>query len=167
MISNGGAGGFGSTGGLTSASVRKCGGPARSTLNFGGGTMSSADGAILMNVGASPAIINIPAGFSTEFSTSFLIPDVAGATIALFDGLNGTGALVKTVTVPQTAANWTGWRTLLLGLGSATVRSITISGTAGRVVLDTIRLGTYFGSAQILPPTTDNLVFPNSCEDRP
>lgn len=165
---NGGTGGFGSTGGVNvgvqfvNAIARRGG-----ALNFGGGTMAAADGAILMNIGTSPAIINIPAGFTTEFSTSFLVPDVAGATISLFDGLNGTGALIKSATLPQTANHWQGWRTLLFGLGSATVRSITLSGTAGRVVLDSIRLGTYFGSAQLLSPTTNNLLFPNSCEDRP
>lgn len=164
----GGTGGFGSTGGTNvGATFVNMAARRGETLDFGGGTVIAADGTMMSVITSATGIINIPAGFSNEFSTSFLVPDVAGATLRFFDQVDGGGALVKEVTVPQTGINWTGWRTLLVGLGDSTVRSITISGTANRVGIDTLRLGTFFSASEVVDPTPQNLVFPNDCEDRP
>lgn len=132
-----------------------------------GQTMASARGAMMAMLGSETGTINIPAGFSNEFSASFIVPDSAGATLRFFDQVDGGGALIKSVTLPETAVHWQGWRSLLVGLGNNTVRSITVTGTANRVGLDSIRLGTFFSSSQLVDPTVQNLAFPNDCEDRP
>jgi PEP-CTERM motif-containing protein len=87
-------------------------------------------------------VMNVSAGFNTGFSFFYTAAMVPGS-ITLWSGLDGTGALLATLSLPVNGActtascNWTPTGVAFFG----TAESVDFSGSAGNVGFDNVTLG--------------------------
>jgi len=146
---NGGTGSLGSAGtnygisfGADSLSVIDS--DAGGTGNIGG-EPSPSTAAFFLNGGA--AVMNVAAGFDTGFS--FFYSSIAfTGNVTVFDGLNGTGSLLATLTLPITpntgAPDPTGNFSPFVAFGvnfAGTAKSVSFAGVANQIAFDDITLG--------------------------
>ena len=73
-----------------------------SNTSRGGFGIPTSQGGALFFPTANPKM-NVAAGFDTGFSFVYSDPFAVGSTVSIFDGLDGTGALLASVTLPGTA----------------------------------------------------------------
>jgi len=73
------------------------------TGNFGG--EPSADTTMFF-LGGSAAIMSVAAGFDTGFS--FYYAGMAGGYVNVYDGINGMGNILASLSIPETLNNWAG-----------------------------------------------------------
>jgi hypothetical protein len=125
------------------------------TGNFGGEPSPST---ILFFLGGSAATMNVAAGFDTGFS--FFYSAIANpGIINVYDGLNSTGNLLATLTLPITPTNGapdpTGAFSPFLPIGvtfSGIAKSVDFGGTANQIGFDDITLGSAIaGGGQEVP----------------
>ena len=112
--------------------------------NFGG--EPSPDTVLFFRSGGA-ATMNVAAGFTTGFSFFYTSPFSTG-TVTVYDGLNATGNVLATFTLPLTPNNGapdpTGSFSPFLPYGvtfSGTARSVDFAGSAERVAFDNITIG--------------------------
>jgi hypothetical protein len=101
------------------------------------------------------AYMDDPAGFTTGFSFTYSDPFTPGASISVYSGVDGTGSLLATLSLPLTTSNCPGYGAgycpfVPIGVTfSGTAESIDFGGTADYVVFDDVTIG----SATPGPPT--------------
>jgi hypothetical protein len=133
--------------------------------NGGGGSFANEPSAstVLIFLSGSASTMNVVNGFDTGFS--FFYSAVSAGSVEVFDGLNGTGALLATVNLAvqhnangcvgdpgpvQARCNWTN-----IGVSFAGVaRSATFGGVANRVAFDNITLGDAVAQSTVPEPST-------------
>jgi hypothetical protein len=100
--------------------------------------------------------MNVPAGFSTGFSFYYAAANNAG-TVTVWDGLNGTGNQLASLTLPVTGANCNGstksfscWTTKGVSF-TGTAKSVNFSGTANQIGFDNITLNSATPSPSQVP----------------
>jgi hypothetical protein len=97
---------------------------------------------VLFFLGATGDVMNVAGGFTTGFSFFYTAAQAPGS-ITLWSGLDGTGALLATLSLPVNGActtascNWTPTGLVFSG----TAESVDFSGSAGNVGFDNITLG--------------------------
>jgi hypothetical protein len=114
------------------------------TGNFGGEPSPST---VLFFLGGSAAKMNVAAGFDTGFSFFYSAINNPGF-INVYDGLNGTGNILTTLSLPTTPNNGapdpTGQFSPFLPIGvsfNGIARSVDFGGTANQIGFDNITLG--------------------------
>jgi hypothetical protein len=114
------------------------------TGNFGGEPSPST---VLFFLGGSAAKMNVAAGFDTGFSFFYSAINNPGF-INVYDGLNGTGNILTTLSLPTTPNNGapdpTGQFSPFLAIGvsfSGVAKSVDFGGTANQIAFDNITLG--------------------------
>jgi hypothetical protein len=125
------------------------------TSRGGMGDPASQEGGLFFLSG-SDTFLNDPAGFTTGFSFNYTAINVGGS-INVWSGLNGTGALLATLTLPTTPSSCppgfgAGFCPFFpIGVAFAgTAKSIDFGGTANQIVFDDIT----FGSSTPGPPSS-------------
>ena len=90
--------------------------------------------------------LNYAAGFTTGFSFNYSSFSSAGS-VTVFDGLNGTGNLLATITLSPNAGSCPGYNAGFCPFGAAginfagTAKSISFGGVANQIVFDDITFG--------------------------
>lgn len=122
----------------------RCG--ASNTSRGGVGDPASALGGLFFLAG-SETFLNYAAGFTTGFSFNYTAPN-QGGTIGVYDGLNGTGNLLTSLTLATTASACDPTYSASFcpfvpaGVGfTGTARSIGFGGAANQIVFDDITFG--------------------------
>jgi hypothetical protein len=121
-----------------------------SALDGGGGNFDQAPSmpTILFFTGGSGAIMNVAAGFTTGFSFYYASPYYTGS-VTVYDGLNGTGDVLETLTLPETPASsmdvaceapYCPWEPIGVSF-DGTALSVNFSGGADQIGFDNITLG--------------------------
>tara|TARA_R110002049_G_scaffold72490_6_gene187455 strand:- start:173021 stop:173707 length:687 start_codon:yes stop_codon:yes gene_type:complete len=125
--------------------------------NFGG--EPSPDTAMFFLTGVS-AIMNVPAGFDTGFSFFYSAIRDPGS-VDVFDGIDGTGALLATLTLPTTPNNGapdpTGTFSPFVPIGVAfagTARSVSFAGVQNQIGFDNVTFGSANPGGQVPEPTS-------------
>jgi hypothetical protein len=125
------------------------------TSHGGLGDPASADGALFFLTGAQ-TYLNYAGGFDTGFSFDYSAIGVGGS-VSVYDGLNGTGNLLATLSLPATASGpcpgYNAGYCPFVDAGvafSGTAQSISFAGAANGIVFDDIT----FGSITPGPGTT-------------
>ncbi len=146
---NGGLGGDGSGPGsnygisFSSNSLALISDTVGGTGNFDASALPSpSTGLFFLSGGA--ATMNVAAGFDTGFSFYYSAINVAGS-IKGYDGLNATGNVLATLTLPTTPSIPGGRFQPLVPIGVAfagTAMSVDFGGSANQIVFDNITLGT-------------------------
>jgi hypothetical protein len=99
-----------------------------------------------MSVGG--AIMDVPAGFTTGFSFYYASPYATGS-VTVYDGLDGTGNVLETLTLPETPnystdpacqMSYCPWEPIGVGFGG-TALSVNFGGGADNIGFDNITLG--------------------------
>ncbi|MGA3098567.1 MAG: PEP-CTERM sorting domain-containing protein [Bryobacteraceae bacterium] len=122
---------------------------------------------ILFFSSGSGAIMNVAAGFTTGFSFYYASPYALGS-VTVYDGLNGTGDVLETLTLPETPASSTDpscqaaycpWEPIGVSF-DGTALSVDFSGGADNIGFDNITLGasTPTGSESAPEPATWGLI---------
>lgn len=160
---NGGLGGFGSgpgpnygiTFGADALAVIDA--DAGGSGNFGG--EPSPDTIVFFLTGPG-VIMNVPAGFTTGFSFYYSSPFYTGV-VDIYDGLDATGTLLASITLPTTPDNGapdpTGRYSPFVPYGvafSGVAKSVNFSGVANYIGFDNITLGSQTPGGVIPEPTT-------------
>ncbi len=149
---NGGFGGSGSGPGpsfgvtFTSDSLALISSAGGGTGNFSNNP--SGDTVLFFETGADT--MNVAAGFNTGFS--FFYADQVGftGTVSVYSGLNGTGTLLASLSLPSTPDPYTVW--VPIGVTFAgTAESAIFSGSADYIGFDDITLGSSTPGATPLP----------------
>ncbi|MDQ6924834.1 MAG: PEP-CTERM sorting domain-containing protein [Candidatus Eremiobacteraeota bacterium] len=167
---NGGVGSLGSTGGtnygasFSSNALALIRNNAGGAGNFGGEPSPST---ILFFTSGSATTLNYAAGFSTGFSFFYSAVNNPGS-IRVFDGLNDTGNLLATLTLPTTLSagaacpNNPGARFcpfVPIGVAfSGTARSIDFGGTTNQIAFDNITFGSATPMSAVPEPGTVALI---------
>ena len=129
------------------------------TGNFGG---EPSPDTVLFFLGGSAATLNVAAGFDTGFSFFYSAISNPGF-INVYDGLNGTGNILTTLSLPTTpnsgAPDPNGQFSPFLPIGvsfSGIAKSVDFGGTANQIGFDNITLGATIpgGSTQVPEPFT-------------
>jgi hypothetical protein len=114
------------------------------TGNFGG---EPSPDTVLYFVEGAQATMNVFAGFTTGFSFYYSSPFYLGS-VTVWDGLNGTGNLLATLTLPYTPNNGqpdpNGIYSPFVPFGvtfTGTAMSVDFAGTANYIAFDNITLG--------------------------
>lgn len=114
------------------------------TGNFGGEPSPST--AMFFLTGAS-SIMNVAAGFDTGFSFFYSAINNPGS-VSVFDGLNGTGSLLATLTIPVTPFNGapdpTGQFSPFVPIGvgfDGIARSVSFAGVQNQIAFDDVTFG--------------------------
>ncbi len=125
------------------------------TSRGGQGDPTSAQGGLFFLSGAE-TFLDDPAGFNTGFSFFYSAIN-QGGTIGVFDGLDGTGNQLASLTLPTTPSNcgpqYNAGFCPFVAAGvafSGTAKSISFGGVANQVVFDDVT----FGSSTPTPPPT-------------
>lgn len=147
---NGGAGGFGSSGGAnygisfttdSLALVDHAGGGAGNFSNV----PAPATNTIAYFVTGSGDTMNVASGFNTGFSFYYTSPFYAGS-VGVYSGLNGTGTLLALLTMPKTSSYcdplyaYSCWVNQGISFGG-TAQSVVFGGVADQVGFADITLG--------------------------
>ena len=146
---NGGTGGMGSSGGpnygiaFTSDSLALISKDAGGTGNFSSMYLPSGHTIGFFLSGAGDTM-NVAAGFTTGFSFYYTSPYYVG-TVNVYSGLNGTGTLLATLTLPETNPNigsyaYDDWQPSGVSF-AGTAESAIFTGVANQVGFDNITLG--------------------------
>lgn len=141
---------------FTSSAILLClntvGATCSNTSRGGQGISTSQRGALFFP-DANP-IMNVAAGFDTGFAGVFSNPNGSATSISIFGGLNGTGALLASLSLPATANGTTAcpnFGALYCPFSpfsltfAGTARSVLFGGTANQQVFDDLT----FGSASV------------------
>lgn len=116
----------------------------------GGGNFANepSPNTILFFLAGGAATMNVAAGFATGFSFFYTSPSYVGS-VTVWDGLNGTGNILATLTLDMTTSNCSGdpsgtpycaW--LPIGVNfDGMAYSVDFSGTANQIGFDNITLG--------------------------
>ncbi|MEO8810409.1 MAG: PEP-CTERM sorting domain-containing protein [Rhodanobacter sp.] len=153
----------GGCGGAYLGSTPTCGGPnygiewSNNTLAGGapnGPWSNTANEPSLPNVidftSGTSAYMNVAAGFTTGFSFYYSSPYYTGS-IAVYDGLNGTGTVLANLTLPETSKNcdgftqnyscWVPIGVAFSGMAQSVSFGGTFIGSEGYIVFDDVTLG--------------------------
>lgn len=134
------------------------------TSRGGLGIPTSQQGALFFPT-ANP-MMNVAAGFDTGFSFVYSDPFAVGSTVSIFDGLNGTGSLLNSVTLPGTpngacnstisfGANYCPFAAYSLAFAGV-AKSVVFGGPTNRQVFDDFTFGsiTVGGGGGVPEPAT-------------
>jgi hypothetical protein len=165
---NGGLGGFGSGPGpndgitFSSNSLAIIDGD-----NGGGGNFEpfpeAGNKTIVFFLSGGADVMNVPGGFNTGFSFRYSAVNVGGS-VSVWDGLNGTGTMLASLTLPSFASDggdgdggdaFSPFKSVGVTF-SGTARSVDFGGTANQIGFDDITLGSdVAGGAPTVPePST-------------
>jgi hypothetical protein len=145
---NGGLGGFGSGPG------------ANYGINFGADSLALNSG----NYGNNPSqpgiaffltgpgdIMNVAAGFTTGFSFYYAAAQTGSVTV--YDGLNGTGTVLATLSLAVTPSPYYDWVPVGVSF-SGTAKSVNFSGVANYIGFDNVTLGAEVPTGVVPEPST-------------
>ena len=118
-----------------------------SNTSRGGVAPGSEKGGLFFLEGAE-TILNYGAGFTTGFSFNYAMPNTPGGAVRVYDGLDGTGSLLGSITLSLTsstcgaeyAAGYCPFEAVGVAFGG-TAKSIVFAGVANYVVFDDITFG--------------------------
>ncbi len=107
------------------------------------------------------SIMNVAAGFDTGFSFNYVSLNQRGS-VSVFDGLNGTGNLLASLTLDPNAGNCPGYSAGFcpfsgVGVGFAgTAKSVSFAGVANQIVFDDITFGSIIpgGGGEVPEPAS-------------
>ncbi len=91
----------------------------------------------LDGVANTSAYMNVTAGVGHALSFYYSSPVAVAGAINVYSGLNGTGALLGSVSLAATDADYSVWKSVTLNF-QGTARSFDLTGTANVVALDNI-----------------------------
>lgn len=101
---------------------------------------------VMVFLNAQAAYMNVAAGFTTGFSFFYAAPFFAGS-INVYSGLNGTGSLLATLSLPTNGSdcngfsqNYSCWTPIGVAF-SGIAESVAFGGTANYIVFDNVTLG--------------------------
>ena len=105
----------------------------------------------------SSATMNVPGGFSTGFSFYYTSPVYTGS-VNVYSGLDATGTLLATLTLPQAGSTYGDWEPIGVNF-SGTAESVDFGGVADYIGFTDITLSTgtpdsSFGSTPTPEPAT-------------
>lgn len=132
---NGGTGGLGSGPGANYGVVW---GPDSLALNSGNYGNNPSQPGIAFFLSGPGDVMNVAAGFDTGFSF-FYAANIAGS-VDVYSGLNGTGTLLASLTLPVTANPYYVWNPVGVSF-SGTAHSAVFGGSANYIGFDNITLG--------------------------
>jgi len=98
-------------------------------------------------------VMNVAAGFTTGFS--FFYADQVGFTgsVSVYDGLNGSGSLLASLSLPSTQDPYNVWVPVGVAF-SGTAESVIFGGSANYIGFDNITLGADMPAGSTPEPTT-------------
>jgi hypothetical protein len=117
-----------------------------SNTSRGGLAPGSAEGGLFFLSGTS-TFMDIAAGFTTGFSFNYAEPNTQGGFVTVWDGLDGTGNMLASISLSLTASNCPGYSAAYcpffpIGVAfSGTAHSIEFGGVANFVVFDDVTFG--------------------------
>jgi len=112
-----------------------------------GGLAPGSDKGGLFFLSGSSTTMNYAAGFDTGFSFNYADPNTAGGFVQVYDGLDGTGALLASISLALTPSNCPSYGAAYcpfvpIGVSFAGVgKSIVFGGVANFVVFDDVTFG--------------------------
>lgn len=115
------------------------------TSRGGLGNPNSQQGALFFLSG-SETYMNVAAGFTTGFSFNYVSLSYSGS-VGVYDGLNGTGNLLTTLSLSPNAGSCPGYAAQFcpfspIGVSfSGTARSVSFGGVADQIVFDDVTFG--------------------------
>ncbi len=103
------------------------------------------------------ATMDVPGGFSTGFSFYYTSPVYSGS-VSVYSGLEATGTLLATLTLPQAGSGYGDWQSIGVNF-SGTAESVDFGGVADYIAFTDITLSTdtpdsNFGSTPTPEPAT-------------
>jgi hypothetical protein len=114
----------------------------------------------IMVFDATPAVMNVAAGFDTGLGFFYTSPNGTGV-VRIVDGLNGTGVLLAAMILATTPLNGapdpTGAFSPLVPIGipfAGTARSVVFGGIAGQIGFDNITIGSATPVSAVPEPAT-------------
>jgi len=117
-----------------------------SNTSRGGLAPGSAEGALFFLSGSSTTI-DVAAGFNTGFSFNYTNPGGVAGSVSVFSGLDGTGSLLASFGLGQTASSCPGYGAAFcpffpIGVAfGGTAESIVFGGVANEIVFDDVTFG--------------------------
>ncbi|QYU69349.1 PEPxxWA-CTERM sorting domain-containing protein [Leptolyngbya sp. 15MV] len=125
-----------------------------------GGLAPGSETGGLFFLSGSQSIMNVAAGFENGFSFNYVSLSSPGS-VSVFDGLDGTGNLLATLSLSPNAGSCPGFGAGFcpfspIGVSfGGTVRSVSFAGVANQIVFDDITFGSQFvGGGAVPEPST-------------